>query len=160
MVRGSSAKFISRDHRGGITKPEWYTPPSLPKSHMLSTPNHLPPYTNHIPTYSNHIPHAAKSNIPCLTELHIDLILMPGCIHLAFYTLKISLHRAIFRSVTEFNRSTPAYRPDAKLTAIRVLRFAKKLSSENMQAFWYPCIPPLCYVSHAIGSPLPLPTLF
>lgn len=95
-----------------------------------------------IPADSKHIRHPSKSNIPCHSELYDNLILMTGCIHLAFYTLKISLHRAIFRSVTEFNRSTPAYRPDAKLTAIRVLRFAKKLSSENIQAFWYPCISP------------------
>lgn len=65
-----------------------------------------------------------------------------GCLHLAFYTIKISLHRAIMRSIKESDPSNPisqASRADARRTASSVIQFTKQLTTEHMQAFWYSC---------------------
>src|SRR5271169_1991635 len=66
-----------------------------------------------------------------------------GCLHLAYYTIKISLHRAIMRSIKESDPSNPtaqASRADARRTASSVIQFTKQITTEHMQAFWYSCI--------------------
>jgi len=72
---------------------------------------------------------------------HLRLTL--GCLHLAYYTIKISLHRAIMRSIKESDPANPisqASRADARRTASSVMQFTKQLTTEHMQAFWYSCM--------------------
>src|SRR5579871_6262681 len=64
-----------------------------------------------------------------------------GCLHLAFYTVKISLHRAMLRAVKQDIVLARACRADAMLTAGRVVNLVRRLTNENTKAFWYPCTP-------------------